>query len=902
MKKIISFVMALLIVSSCVPTAFAADSNLASGCDYTISHTPQYGDSGGELTDGRFGAMNFYDERWVGLAKVTDGLANITLDLGAVKDFDRVELTFLNSASSGGILFPDGDVIVSYSDSADGEFELFSKVSVPATVPKDSVYELGISGEFVRGRFIKIEFKAVSWVFISEIEVYDNSNSPVNLALCKKYYSLPSSQNTAQPDENECELTDGIRASTSDNTDPAWVWLKQDYQNVENHAGSKTVIQSYVIDLQNEMYVSQVDVRFISKGFGGSTEFPWTVWTYASAESGDTLPESWFMLSRQWDVSRAWSTGALDFGWRSGWSGRAKLNKVDAIPGYSTVKTRYIRVDIEVLRNAALDEIEVFGYTKPQNGAYVVTDGKDLDNAYDYLTPDETGVKDMALCYNGYYGSTRGIWTAEMYRPYLTYVDKNGNAVDTMFDTICLLGINGPTGIYNKDVANKSEPQNASDWHWYLDKTFNEENGDAVALGRAAEIAAQELGDPDYKVQLVVMHPGADGQNGTNFGPLDGNYYDVTFDSVSGSDYHIYPTNKKGWQLASDWWFDEVIERFESGKAKGLYDHVELVGFYYLSEQIGFIPAAPKYHIDRAHELGYKIFFIPFNFANGYHWADDLGFDGVAIQPNHFFGDMYEDGGLSELKNDYIDTVAYSANYAHTGIEMEFDDRVYQDYNRYNLWLDYLNGVLKNKMDGDNAHRAWYQAVDAMYKCSVSTNPVHRSVYDYSYQLMKGIYTEKEYIESFDVTIGYNLSGAAVQGAVVELLKDGEVVAFASSNGKYYFTDIDPDSYTLRVSKDGYATREYEITVDGDTVADTEIRLYGDVTGDGLINNADVFQINRKGTNNSSVFDLQEDYDYRLKVANVTALTGNDTLINNSDVLQINRKTANFSSIFDMFK
>jgi len=119
------------------------------------------------------------------------------------------------------------------------------------------------------------------------------------------------------------------------------------------------------------------------------------------------------MLSRQWDVGKAWNGGTNVYGWRSGWKGRDFGDNdpqwtPDTIEGYPTVKTRYIRVDIEAMRTAAFDEIEVYGYETPQDGAYVVEpgSGRDLDNGRDYLTAGDrtSGVQDMVLCYNGWYG------------------------------------------------------------------------------------------------------------------------------------------------------------------------------------------------------------------------------------------------------------------------------------------------------------------------------------------------------------------------------------------------------------------------------------------------------------------------------------------------------------------
>jgi len=761
---------------------------------YNLSRSADYRNTTGVLTDGLYmQTATKYDNNWTGFlrdeARVHFNKIEFIVDMEAANSVSEIVIHSKNDAANN-LTTP--KKIKLYSSMDGVTWDEFAKIE---DVTTEGEVDLKWSGETdgftskggeatkVYAKYIKVYFEtprdAGIYACLDEIKVFGQKGKTTdadyvasdsgfgNLALNKKYYSIPTSQQTTQPDIGERQLTDGIRGSVTDNTDPAWVLIKQDYQRIPNHAGSKTVIQGYVIDLGKEMYVSQVNIKFISKGFGGTTEYPWTVWTYATDDIGDECPTEWFMLSRQWDVGKAWNGGTNVYGWRSGWKGRDFGDNdpqwtPDTIEGYPTVKTRYIRVDIEAMRTAAFDEIEVYGYETPQDGAYVVEpgSGRDLDNGRDYLTAGDrtSGVQDMVLCYNGWYGwdavgeEYRGDWLPYQYRPYLTYIDKNGKAVDTMFDTVCLLALSDKVGAsFNKDVANKYYEQSAEAWHWYLDKTFDINTGDVANLAKAAAIAAEELGDPNYKVKLVVMHPGADRSNGKNFGPLDGKYYDTNFDDAGGSDYYKIPTgaNRRGWQDVSDWWFKEVIERWEYGVSEGAFHHIEFVGFYYLSEQIGYTPAAPKYHIDKAHELGYKMYWIPFNFANGYHWDTDWGWDGVAIQPNHFFQSPYQDGGVDELGNDYLDSVAFSANYGNVGLEMECDSRFANDIMKYNQWIDYLNGAYDNGMDGDNCYRNWYEGTKAMALAAFNEDPTVRSAYDYSYQLMKGTYTPKNYLREF---------------------------------------------------------------------------------------------------------------------------------------------------------
>jgi len=159
------------------------------------------------------------------------------------------------------------------------------------------------------------------------------------------------------------------------------------------------------------------------------------------------------------------------------------------------------------------------------------------------------------------------------------------------------------------------------------------------------------------------------------------------------------------------------------------------------------------------------------------------------------------------------------------------------------------------------------------------------------------------------VPTGYKVSGSLTKSgstaaATIELIADGETVATTTIEGKtgtYELTDVAAGTYTLKVTKSKHAAREYTVeVVDADVAQDVQVWLYGDVTADGIVNNTDVIQINRRNANQSSVFSqVNADSDYRLIVANVTAITGTDTIVNNTDVIQINRKNANQGSVFD---
>ncbi|MBE6649528.1 MAG: hypothetical protein E7614_08450 [Ruminococcaceae bacterium] len=64
------------------------------------------------------------------------------------------------------------------------------------------------------------------------------------------------------------------------------------------------------------------------------------------------------------------------------------------------------------------------------------------------------------------------------------------------------------------------------------------------------------------------------------------------------------------------------------------------------------------------------------------------------------------------------------------------------------------------------------------------------------------------------------------------------------NNASYHFASVDPGTYTLKVSKENHVTAEYTITVTNNSVIqNVETWLYGDVTGDGIVDSTDFLRI-----------------------------------------------------------
>lgn len=120
-----------------------------------------------------------------------------------------------------------------------------------------------------------------------------------------------------------------------------------------------------------------------------------------------------------------------------------------------------------------------------------------------------------------------------------------------------------------------------------------------------------------------------------------------------------------------------------------------------------------------------------------------------------------------------------------------------------------------------------------------------------------------------------------------------------SDNGYYSFSNItEGENYTLSVSMNGCPPREYPVTAGGTgSEINPEIRRYGDVSGDGVIDAKDATQILRYEAGLPSVFtDANGAIDsYLISVGNALG----SGILSAKDATQILRHEAGLSSVFD---
>lgn len=808
-----------------------ASLNVVRGREYIVSRAADYREVAGLLTDGLYGntGSNF-DKNWTGFKRSTSMANNIELifDLDGAYSVTDVIVGSRNNESKK-VKTPENLKIWASNDGNNW----LKLLDVPDNGAEGAVtlswsgVEDGVAGDknydMVYAKHIKVTFDTPAdknyYAYLDEIEVIGKrgkcsaamdivvDGAERNLVAGRDYVISPKHINDQH--DNGGQLTDGI-LGTKDPADPAWVLFKE----LDSITGIETdgaIIQSVTFPLCDEgedaKYVTSIETHFLSTGFGSTTEYPWNVWTYVSNDG-----ENWWRLSdRDWNVnSRVWNSGIITSGWQ------CNKNYGRDIITAPAIKAKYVRVDFELLRNNMMDEIIIKGYDNEVAGYIEINEAETrrigdpalihdpTSRGHYYQTKGESTayIQDMVLCYNGWVRldpetqTYKEHWKADWFRPYLTYVGTDGKVKDVMYDTVCFLALYARGGRSFCNVVGPAyEPIQFGDWQWYMNKLFGD-GGDVDELNKAAKRASEELGDPNYKVKLQIMHPGIDdSKTPTHFGPIDGKYYNLK--------------EEEDWKFACRWWFDAVLDGMFVDEAHTIprWEYIDFSGFYWFNEQLGYHSEYILYNTDYCHELGYKMSWIPFNYANGNLWPQDLGLDMVALQPNHFFGNGFEPGTQATVGNDWLDLVAYNASYAQIGLEMEFDGRLWEDPVKYNQFLDYLNGVKKNGMDGDKCYRNWYTAGLNLLETATSDLKQVRDIYDYCYQIMQGTYEYQEHIDYFsgelidnktyDANIGQASSGG---GAYNKEFKE-EIVETAKPS---------EEGYTWFTGNNGYQLKDKE--------------------------------------------------------------------------------------------
>ena len=178
-------------------------------------------------------------------------------------------------------------------------------------------------------------------------------------------------------------------------------------------------------------------------------------------------------------------------------------------------------------------------------------------------------------------------------------------------------------------------------------------------------------------------------------------------------------------KAAIDRYMDRMAELYRPFEQ---LDTLRLCGLYWLHEdasQTELIDYAGR----NARERGLAFLWIPYYRALGFDRWQAMGFDAAILQPNHYFN------GTQPVQ---IQNAAELAAQNHMGLELEFDERAFDDENFYRRYLDYLKGAQRFGFSGSQVFKGYYQDVKAIYYAANRGGARGRELYEKTCEVATG--------------------------------------------------------------------------------------------------------------------------------------------------------------------
>lgn len=124
-----------------------------------------------------------------------------------------------------------------------------------------------------------------------------------------------------------------------------------------------------------------------------------------------------------------------------------------------------------------------------------------------------------------------------------------------------------------------------------------------------------------------------------------------------------------------------------------------------------------------------------------------------------------------------------------------------------------------------------------------------------------GIMTCPDSGQSYPLSVYVRSFLSETEPIAIELMQKGEVKYPGTCSGArvtYDFDKVAEGSYTMRISKKNHATRDYSVTVSGETSRSAKLNPLGDINGDGVVKNGDLSRIlaHLKGTKPLEGYEL----------------------------------------------
>lgn len=770
--------------------------NLLFGKKYTtsIAAHKDYPDTKGILTDGVM-PMNFArEENWAGYVLNAEQVNTIEVDIGKTTD-GIMDISVRTLEMEDFAIFTPKSISV-YVAGDDKEFVKVGTVYRPdGELSQDCFrdYSLYLQGT-VTARYIRFEITANKrgWLFVGEtvafaysekFEEFSETGASIN-----EYYGYEGipyieTEEYWQEGEDFNEIQNLIKGKKAIISAGAYAdgTLITDWYNTRNTAmfgDGRKASQANIGDAawfhitRGESREITFDLGKISSVSGFATNFLY------DASAGVRYPGN---ISVKLSIDgKNWQTVF--------YHGDLSANEEEEIFCFDEdfekeYKARYFQLSFTVNTHTYIDEISVDAKKNTENAIDLIPDEASPENgavSYDgYAMPEDLcGVNNMMLSYHCYTNSQnqsdeQGLITAEEYLPYVAYLDDQGNIKDTFFDAFLYLPyvrhIHGQGSNYGRS---------ADGWRTYVDDMFYEDRN-MNALDKCAETVFNQLGITDKKLKvftsILYTYPTLHSGDINPFGDIDGDGVNEDFSDIN--------DRKK----AIKWLMDEELNRFNENN----YENLEFCGYYWFEEGIDSTNSQEKelvaFAVDYAHQLGYKIFWIPYQNAAGVkNWAD-FGFDVACLQPNYMF---------NNISSNVLYTTAETASGLGMCVEIEIND----PENKYeaNKYTEYLiagaqTGYMK-------AIKMYYQVgvPGAFHTACYSKDSSVRAIYDNTYlfamEKFKPVWPEEVIISETELEFNYTMD-SEFEGSV-------DVSAFEGIGGSMVVT-LSPKYGSVKLNNDG---------------------------------------------------------------------------------------------------
>lgn len=348
-------------------------------------------------------------------------------------------------------------------------------------------------------------------------------------------------------------------------------------------------------------------------------------------------------------------------------------------------------------------------------------------------------IADAAICYGGHSARNPYLWTPERFEKTVLYTDENGQE-HWFFDNMIMMELWTDNFAVTYSIANDGRYSSRKEhWQEQLDYWFDKQYGFA-ALEQCISDAAKRIGNPPTKRGIIFSLP-------------DPVYFEHYTNAMKGVNRNtVYWGEIDGVQMdfakpedrikAYEWLIDAVRAKFAEAK----YKHIELIGFYILSEELS-VPGSFRYEYkqhditikavaDYCHSVREGFYWVPYAMAPGIERSKDFGFDLVVMQPNYYWTD-------AKWSWDQIEKTIKDHG---LGMELEFEgthgeplkssilaklsngkDNPYAERNKARF-AEYLENAKSRGLYGTRPF-VLYTGTNALYELAVSEDPADQETY-----------------------------------------------------------------------------------------------------------------------------------------------------------------------------